>query len=379
MATVAEVGVNLRARTGQFDAAMSRAGKSMLSFRRAALAAIGVGSAIQIARGFGEIANEIDRIGKLSTRLAVSTETLSQLRLVASKSGVEFEALAKGMADAAKRITDAASGRGEAVTAIAQLGLDARELAALKPEEQLLAIADAFKVLGDDTSAINLAQKLFGESGAQLLQTLRQGSSEIQSIMQQADDVGGTLSDASVREVERMNDRIGVVKTFFKSMAEEAVAANAKVFNMVVDAPGKAQDLGKRIGQKMSQGMGLGAALRGAVVDTIGGVERGEFTETARAEERRLAGIRTLQIDERRKGIAEQLREIYGEIAEQQKVAAQPTSVGAAGVGDLSRIAFGRGVGISGGRAQKVESPQLDTIIEVLRRMLSQQGTARAT
>ena len=63
-----------------------------------------------------------DEIGKLSTRLGISTEALSQLRHVADLSGVSFDAMSQALQRQGRRISEAAAGTGEAKAALEELG-----------------------------------------------------------------------------------------------------------------------------------------------------------------------------------------------------------------------------------------------------------------
>ena len=84
-----------------------------------------------------------DKIGKLSTRLGASTEALSEYKHVAELSGVTFETLTMGWQRMTRRVAEAANGTGEAVKALDEMNINAKELNKLKPEEQFEVLADA--------------------------------------------------------------------------------------------------------------------------------------------------------------------------------------------------------------------------------------------
>src|SRR5262249_23739194 len=82
-------------------------------------------------------------IEKLSKTLGASTESLSQFKHVAEISHVSFESLTKGWRLMEKNVSLAALGTGAAKEALHELGLSAKELKNLKPEDQFALLADA--------------------------------------------------------------------------------------------------------------------------------------------------------------------------------------------------------------------------------------------
>lgn len=364
MASIAEVGVKLVAHTQAFERGMMRAGKTLRGFRNAALAAAGAGSLWQAGSRFLATGQAIDRIGKLSTRLGETTEELSKLRFLAKTSGVEFEVMAKGMADGARKLSEAAGGKGEAKDAFAKLGLSAKELAKLSPAQQLREIADAFKLMDDNSLELELVQRIYGESGAQMLQFLNQGAEGIDKNTEAAKRLGAELSVAGTRNVELFHDRVAALGTSIASFFEKSYAGLTAMANRAVDSIKDAR------AQISEHGAGvLGVEVIAADEKKLSGVFK--F-----AEEVHQRNVKARQEEEKRRGIASDLRAIYDDIFKKQQSA--PTSTGQFGAVNLANVALSNRASISSSKPQMVKDPGIDVVVDVLRQILAKSGSARA-
>jgi len=100
---------------------------------------------------FNSFLNRSDEVAKLSTRLGISTEALSELKHVADLGGVSFQTLTLGFQRMTRRISEAAKGTGEAKGAIEELGLSAQTLNKLAPDQQFEVLADAIAEVENPT------------------------------------------------------------------------------------------------------------------------------------------------------------------------------------------------------------------------------------
>src|SRR4030067_622338 len=148
-----------------------------------ALGAYGLGDMIQGAMDAG------DQIQKLQQRLGASAEALSELKYAAGMSGIGFDQLAKSLQVMSIGIAKAAQDQGPAREALHDLGLDAQALIALKPEQQLMAIADALQYVDDQGDKVALAMQLFGQQGTAMLQMMTGGSQSIAQLPEYLEDL----------------------------------------------------------------------------------------------------------------------------------------------------------------------------------------------
>ncbi len=135
-----------------------------------------------------------DEIQKMSQRLAISTEALSQYKHVAKLSGTDFEALAKGVAKSQRTIADAEDGLSTAVRAIEDMGLSVAELKKLKPEDAFEKMGAAMSGIVDPYTRASVAANVFGRAGKELLPIFNDGAAGVKAMRMEADRLGLTLS-----------------------------------------------------------------------------------------------------------------------------------------------------------------------------------------
>lgn len=189
-----------------------------------------VAGAAALAAGFTAMAVSIlrdsDRIQKLSIRLGVATEALSELKLVAELSGIEFNQLALGMQRMTRRIAEAAQGMGEAQGALRELNFNAFELAALRPEQQFEVIADALAGVTSQSDRVRLAFKLFDSEGVSVLQTMQNGAAGIREMREEAKRLGLSLSGEQASRIAEFNDQVTLLKAGIRGIVQEIALDN---------------------------------------------------------------------------------------------------------------------------------------------------------
>jgi len=127
------------------------------------LAAIGVSAAL-VTKAFGNMLTYGDKLGKLHTRLGVDVKELDKLRQAADLAGVSFDTVVRTMENTIRVVGQLASGitaeTGPAADALRRLGLEAKSLMAMKPDEQFKEIGAALMDIKDSTERIELAKAL---------------------------------------------------------------------------------------------------------------------------------------------------------------------------------------------------------------------------
>ncbi len=195
-----------------------------------------IGSALTIGAiaGVGRAAlNAADDIGDMSARIGISTEALSQLQYVAKMSGTDFEALTTGIKYAERTISEAARGSKSAAEALAEVGLEARDLAKMSPEAAFEAIGDAISKLPTASDKTAAAMKLFGRSGTDLIPVFKDGAEGVRALREEADRLGLTLDKLSAEKAARANDAIDKMKASFAGLARElAIGAGPAIENI---------------------------------------------------------------------------------------------------------------------------------------------------
>ncbi|POP53060.1 hypothetical protein [Zhongshania marina] len=219
-----------------------------------AAGAAAAGSAVLIQRQL----ELIDNTAKTSDKLGIATERLTALRVQAELTGVAQGTLDMALQRMVRRLAEAAEGTGEAKGALAELNLDAKELAKLSPDKQFAAIADALEGVESQGDKVRLAFKFFDSEGVALVNTLKGGSAAALEAQKFTEQWGLAISRVDAAKVEQANDAL--------TMAAKA-------------ADGLWQQLTVRLSPAITQAsldvLGLGAEfgtaaeLADAAVDTI--------------------------------------------------------------------------------------------------------------
>lgn len=148
----------------------------------------------------------IDVIGKTSAKLGIETEELTKLHHAAERTGVSIKTFNMALQRVVRRISEAAGGRGEALGAILELGLDPKQLAAVSPDEAFRKLAEAMQRVDNQFDRVRLSQKLFDSEGVALVNTLALGRKGLEAMGDEAQRLGRVLDSDAVKAVEAAND-----------------------------------------------------------------------------------------------------------------------------------------------------------------------------
>lgn len=152
--------------------------------------------------------NLADDLSKMSQKVGVSIESLSTLSYAADRSGVGLDQLQGAMVRLAVNASEAARGTGESRAAFDQLGISVTDNnGRLKSTDTLLReVAQGISQLGGGIEKTDLAVKLFGRTGAELIPLLDQGGDGIAAMEERARSLGLELDANTGRSAEQFND-----------------------------------------------------------------------------------------------------------------------------------------------------------------------------
>jgi len=252
-------------------------GASIFNLRNAVAAfgtVIGVRFAARLVTG---IADSADQIGKLSERVGVSTEQLSILRFAAEQTGSDFNTLATAIRTATQRIGEfAGTGKGQAAQALQALGIAEAVKDGEQLEELLPRIADAFQRIDNQAERVNLASKLFGETGGPaFLNLLQQGSRGLAQFRAEAEKLGIVIHADQAKNAADFNDEMNRLKATFTGFTQEALSPLLPVLaSFVEELRGILADM-RTAREERSQALQDLAKLRGVgKASTLGGPRR---------------------------------------------------------------------------------------------------------
>lgn len=223
--------------------------------RVAGVAAVS-GAAIAAVGSFAKsIADQGDRVQKLSIQLGTSTEFISGMGYAADLSGGSLETFTTGLRKMEKSIGDASAGLSTQVRALDRLGLTYEDLKNLSPENQFLTIADRMAVMEDKSLRTATAMDIFGRSGAELIPLLVRGGEGIQEMRDEAERLGLVMSqefaDASAQFNDDLTRSQGVVTGIKRQIGEGLIPELDALAQQFVESAGSTdtwKDVGEFLG-----------------------------------------------------------------------------------------------------------------------------------
>jgi hypothetical protein len=209
---------------------------SVKNLKRLAIVAAGLMIFRQLGRVFGDAARALDDLAKTSSKLGVAVKDLQQLQVAAQITGIETKTLNMAMQRLVRRVSEAAMGTGEAVKALKELNLDAKELNKMPLAEKMAVIADAFRNLGSDADRVRLAMRLFDSEGVALVNTLNLSKEELDSINDTLIRFNYYLTHTQLEKVEKMNDSWLGMKILLTGIRNEFTAYIAPAMTFIINA-----------------------------------------------------------------------------------------------------------------------------------------------
>jgi hypothetical protein len=176
---------------------------------RSTLAGIGVGLSAGAFVGF--VRNSIDAADALddvAQKSGVAVESLSALGYAAKIEGISVDDLGGSLVKLSVNLQAAANGSAEMQKAFAAVGVSAKDLQNIRPDEAFLRIAEAFRNTEDGAAKSALAVRLFGRAGADLIPLLNQGRTGLSDLGDEARRLGLIISADSAAAAARFNDNL---------------------------------------------------------------------------------------------------------------------------------------------------------------------------
>ena len=223
------------------------------------------------AAGFGLLVksslNATDTLAKTASKIGTTTEALGALRYAADLTGVATNTMDMALQRFTRRTAEAAAGTGEAKGAIKELGINAQELNRMPLDQRMIVLADAFQGVTGESDKLRLAFKLFDSEGAALVNTLSQGSDGLKEMLGEAKLLGLTMSSSASKGVEDTVDSLTKLKSLFKGITNQTVAAFAPAIKTMVE------QFTNFLQRSIEVKGGVEAFARSLAVDLITGVQ----------------------------------------------------------------------------------------------------------
>jgi|GEM_PF-5304670 len=178
-----------------------------------------------------------DAMGKLAQATGLSVESISAYSYAAQISGSNTQALSVGVRALSKNILEAQRAGSEASLVFRSIGVSTKDAEGkLRSTEQILAdIADRFASYEEGPAKVDLATRLFGRSGNELIPLLNQGSAGMARLSEEARKAGIVLSSDMVAAAARVNDGLERLSARAEGVKNRIVAGLLPALEDVMD------------------------------------------------------------------------------------------------------------------------------------------------
>jgi len=173
-----------------------------------------------------------DALSKASEKTGIGAEALSQLEYAARQADVEVSAFENAITKLNKAIIAAKDGTGKEAEAFAALGVSISDSnGKLKTTQQVFEeVSQAMSGFEDGAGKAEVATRLFGKAGANIIPMLNQGAEGLKSAKERADEFNLTISSGTAAAAEAFNDNMETIKEigttgFMNAMNEKMLPA----------------------------------------------------------------------------------------------------------------------------------------------------------
>jgi hypothetical protein len=158
---------------------------------------VGAFAVTKIMSSLSSLTQELDRVGKLATRLGVLPSTIAKIGTAAELAGTSVETVVKAMS----KLAMVAATNAEAFE---KTGMSAAAFLAADTKDQWIMLAKAYRDAGNDMTKVMAIQKMLGQEGLNLIASLKGGPDAL------AESMGEVSAnyDQMVRKVEVFNDKM---------------------------------------------------------------------------------------------------------------------------------------------------------------------------
>ncbi|MFU8899456.1 MAG: phage tail tape measure C-terminal domain-containing protein [Roseinatronobacter sp.] len=222
---------------GRLTREMEAANRRMEAFwRRAGVAAAAATAALAAAAGamIRSGLQVVDAQAKLAASLDTTVASIQVLERAGDLAGVSMGQIEQATLQLTRRLSQAASGTGPAVSALNRLRLSASELQRLPLDQRIALIQDRLAELVPEAERAAVASQLFGDRAALVFGRI--DSSTLARANQDLIDFGVIVSDQDAAQIERTNDAISRLGLLWRGVSNQLTVAVAPALEAVVNA-----------------------------------------------------------------------------------------------------------------------------------------------
>lgn len=178
-------------------------------------------TALVAGAGISKFADQVDNLAKTSRRLGLTVSELQSLQYAAEQTGVSSEQLTTALDRFNRNVSETALGTGIAKRSFEDLGISVTDQqGVLRDTNDIFNdVSDAIQGVESPADRTRIAMDLFGRSGAALVNTLADGSGEINNLRTEFDSLTLELEQTTAYAVEAANDRFNRLSKSISSVA----------------------------------------------------------------------------------------------------------------------------------------------------------------
>jgi len=203
----------------------------------------------------GDFAVAGDKAAKTADSLGMGIEGYQKLRYAMDSAGVGAEEFDGAIMKLSNTIKMGAAGDKSAANHLAEIGLSAKKLAAMKPEEAFSRISDYMQTLPSDADRTRVAISLFGKTaGPKMMSAMKMGSAGLKMLGDEAQSLGVIISDEQARSSENYLTALNKMKSGFTGLKNKfigsAIGPITQAFDHLKDAMVEQGPLISELGNK---------------------------------------------------------------------------------------------------------------------------------
>lgn len=192
-------------------------GNGLKTAAKVGVAAVGAVStaSVGLAKTFIDSASSVasygDNIDKMSQKMGLSAQAYQEWDFIMQHSGTSIESLQAGM----KTLANAVESGNDAFK---RLGISQEEIAKMSNEELFSATITALQNVDNETERTYLAGQLLGRGATELGALLNTSAEDVEAMRQQVHELGGVMSDESVKDAAAYQDSLQNMQTAFSGV-----------------------------------------------------------------------------------------------------------------------------------------------------------------
>ena len=209
------------------DKGAKKADKDVSSLKQGFNELVGILGGAALIKGFaGFIENQIamaDAIGDSAAMMGIGVEALQELRFAGQDVGISAEGVDAALSRLGRGAAEAAKGQGEAKDAFRELGVSLTDSQGnlRSVDELVMDVAEGMGETGSEADRMRLGFKLFGREGAKFVGVMGEGKEGIQALREEAQLLGGVLSEDQVAAADKADKAINAFKFALQGVKNE--------------------------------------------------------------------------------------------------------------------------------------------------------------